>query len=57
MPRRVFTVYATNEQDARDIAERRAREARLVVVRVDEVIDLDDDRTGLRAWVVWVSVK
>jgi hypothetical protein len=57
MPRRVFQVYATNEADARDMAERRARDARLRVLVVDEVIELEPQKLGLRPFVVWLSVS
>ena len=57
MPRRVFQVYATNEADARDMAERRARDARLRVLMVDEVIELEPQKLGLRPFVVWLSVS
>lgn len=56
MPRRLFQVYAASEADARDMGERRARDARLRVLMVDEVVQVDPKAIGLRAWVVWLSV-
>ena len=55
-------VFAATEQDARDIAERRARDEGLYVVAVDEVIDLgpafDQHPTNTdHLWLVWLAVK
>jgi Mg-chelatase subunit ChlI len=56
MPRSVEVVYAHTEQDARDMALRRGRDAHRGIVAVDEVIELEPHRTGLRPFVVWLSV-
>jgi len=59
--RRLETVYAESEQDARDIAERRVRDEGLYVVSLDDVIDLGPDKyrdTPRFHWyVVWLAVK
>lgn len=57
MPRRMYTVYAATEADARDMAERRARDAHLDVIAIDEVMDLEPHRNGLRPFVVWLAVR
>jgi hypothetical protein len=59
--RRYETVYTVTEQDARDIAERRARDEGLYVASVDEVIDLGPDKhptadPAARWWLVWLAV-
>lgn len=57
MPRRLFQVYAATEADARDMGERRARDARLRVLMVDEAIDLEPQkRPSVRPWIIWLSV-
>jgi hypothetical protein len=58
VPRRFETVEAATEQDARDIAERRVRDAGYDVIRVEAADDLDPELLPEpHTFVVWVSVR